>query len=155
MPATSKTGQLLARLEDKNPRLEQVRWTAELTDETVTWSAGFAWSAPGGKWGLSGLFEANRAPSTYDLANFKKTAVSLPSTEYRRQSATVELRYQLLSSTSLLGEWAWEEYDVNDISTEEIPLIFPLTGSSNAIFLGDSVLDFRANRVALLLRRTF
>ncbi len=134
---------------------DTTRWTAELTDETIYWSAGFAWSAPRGKWGLSGIFDINRAPSTYDLANFKKTAVSLPSTEYRRQTATVELRYQLLSSTSLLGEWAWEEYDVKDLSTENVPLIFPLTGSSNAIFLGDSVLDYRAQRVAVLLRRTF
>ncbi len=42
-----------------------------------------------------------------------------------------------------------------DFSSEDIPLLFPLTGAANAVFLGDSVLDYRANAVALVITRSF
>jgi len=36
-----------------------------------------------------------------------------------------------------------------------VPLLFPVTGTSNAIFLGDSYQDYRAHLIAVLMRKTF
>ena len=51
--------------------------------------------------------------------------------------------------------YGWEEYDTDDWAVTNVPLLFPLTGAASAVFLGNSAQNYRAHRVALLLRHTF
>ena len=67
----------------------------------------------------------------------------------------VDAGYHWLKSVTLVGRYGWEQYDVVDFATNNVPLIFPTTGASNAIFLGDSSIPYRATRLALLAKYTF
>jgi MtrB/PioB family decaheme-associated outer membrane protein len=134
---------------------DSTNWRALLRDWS-TYAYGSAELAVlPGKLTLETGYEFQRSPGLYDLTNRKGTALSLPGTKYRRQSAEVSLSYSWGEATRLTCRAAWEQGDVTDFASEEIPLLFPTTGATNAIFLGDSALDYRATTIALLLRRTF
>ena len=49
----------------------------------------------------------------------------------------------------------WEQFDATDYANENVPLLFPLTGVSTALFLGDSIQDYRAHMVGVFMRKTF
>jgi hypothetical protein len=44
---------------------------------------------------------------------------------------------------------------VSDYATEDVPLLFPVTGASTALFLGDSIQDYRANLIGVFVRKVF
>ena len=62
--------------------------------------------------------------------------------------------YRWLRSMEFILRYNWEQYDIVDFATNNVPLVFPNT-SSAAITLGDSAQSYRAHRVALLARWTF
>ena len=72
-----------------------------------------------------------------------------------RQTVGVELRYTFMDNMDVAGRWGWEQFNVADFAMENIPLLFPTTGASNAIFLGDSIQDYRATLLALVFQRRF
>ena len=47
------------------------------------------------------------------------------------------------------------ELDMLDWAANGIRLLFPVTGTANAVFLGDSSRSYTANRVALAVRHRF
>jgi hypothetical protein len=143
----SPTGTL--RLDDST------NWQARITDDLISAEAGVSYQLVPDRFLLSTSYFYDRAPGTYDLSNFRATAQDLPTTLYFRQGVEIETRWTMQANTDLALRWQWEEFEAVDFQNEDIPLLFPLTGASNAIFLGDSVLDYHANAVALLFSRRF
>jgi MtrB/PioB family decaheme-associated outer membrane protein len=139
----------LVRLDDSTA------WQARLNDWFVYATGAVTWRAIPDRISVVGTYEFERSPGIYHLTNFRRTAIDLPGTKYRRQSVGAEGWYTFDAGTSLGARWTWEEFSVTDFATEDVPLVFPVTGASNAIFLGDSMQDYRAHVLALLLRKTF
>jgi hypothetical protein len=129
-------------------------WNADLTDHDVYVSAGFNWF-PRDKVSFTGSYEFSRHVEEFDLDNATNTAQDLPNTLYRRHIVVTEAGYRFLKNMTVAGRYGWEQYDVVDWATNNVPLIFPTTGTANAIFLGDSSIPYRATRLALLLKYTF
>jgi MtrB/PioB family decaheme-associated outer membrane protein len=130
-------------------------WTAKLEDKETFVNTGFEWAPPKKKLSLSGEYEISRTMSSFDLGNGLNNAADLPNTFYRRQDAQVEAAWRWLAGTSIVGRYQWEQFDMIDWAVNNVPLIFPVTGTSNAIFLGDSSRSYTAHRVALVLRHRF
>jgi hypothetical protein len=134
--------------------LAESTWTAQVDEEEVFVFAGIDWAArPKLSFGVN--YEFSRNVSTFDLGNGLNNAADLPQTIFRRHDVTLDTRWRWLANTTVVGRWAFQEYDVNDWATTDVPLIFPVTGTANAIFLGDSSRSYRAHRLALLVRHTF
>jgi len=129
-------------------------WTARINEQETYASAGFDW-LPRNRVTVSASYTFSRDATDYDLDNGAHNAVDLPSTFYRLHESVLDVSWQWLKSTSVIGRWGWEQYSVDDFATEDVPLIFPTTGTSTAIYLGDSSQSYRANRLALLVRHTF
>ncbi len=129
-------------------------WFARLEDTDVFVFGGLDW-VPQEKFSLSADYQVSRYLSKFDFSDPLNTAVDLPTTIYRRHEAVLDARYRWLENTVIAGRYGWEEYDSSDWATNNVPLIFPVTGTSNAIFLGDSSQGYRAHRIALLVKHTF
>jgi MtrB/PioB family decaheme-associated outer membrane protein len=148
-----------------NQRSRESAATVALTDST-TWqarikdwfdyaTASVTWQPVPDRLSVVGTYEFNHSPGAFRLTNFRSTAVDLPTTDYRTQRVGAETWYKVDDGTSLGLRWSWEEFKVNDYTTEDIPLLFPVTGASTAIFLGDSIQDYRAHIIAVFIRRVF
>ena len=133
---------------------DSANWTAALADHNLFAYLNASWSATK-RMRFTGWYELTDARGTYDLDNFAHTAVDLPDTKYRRQEANAEARWAWMSHTDVTLRYVFEQYDVTDFGGENVPFVFPVTGASTAIFLGDSSMDYRAHRVALLATRRF
>ena len=142
------SGAVMTFLPDSN-------WTASLEDKETYVSTGFEWAPPKKKLSMSGEYEVSRTMSSYDLGNGLNNAADLPNVFYRRQDVTFETTWRWLVRTSIIGRYQYEQFDIIDWSANNVPLIFPVTGSSSAIFLGDSSRSYTAHRVALVLRHRF
>ncbi|MEK7330843.1 MAG: MtrB/PioB family outer membrane beta-barrel protein, partial [Candidatus Eisenbacteria bacterium] len=129
-------------------------WTAKIDEKEVFVFAGVDW-APRGRVSLGIDYQFSQNVSDYDLENGRLSAVDLPSTIFRRHETMLDARWRWLENTSIVGRWGWEEYDINDFASNSVPLIFPVTGTSNAIFLGDSSQSYKAHRLALLVKHNF
>jgi len=130
-------------------------WTAKIDEEEVFVFGGFEW-APHARLSVGAEYQFSRNVTDYDLTGTTTTpAVDLPSTIFRNHQTTLDAQWRWLENTSIIGRWAWEDYDVNDFASNAVPLIFPVTGTANAIFLGDSSQGYRAHRLALLVKHTF
>jgi hypothetical protein len=129
-------------------------WTAKVDEEEVFVFTGVDWT-PLDRVSLGVNYEFSRNVTDYDLENGLNYAVDLPSTIFRRHETMLDARWRWLESTTIVGRWAWEEYDVEDFASSSVPLIFPVTGTANAIFLGDSSQSYRAHRLALLVKHSF
>jgi MtrB/PioB family decaheme-associated outer membrane protein len=130
-------------------------WGAFLKDTDVFVSAGFEWWPKPEKFSITGGYQVSRHVADFDLSNGRNTAVDLPGTEYRRHDVVVDANYQWLAQTRLGLRYGWEEYDVNDWATNDVPPIFPLTGTASAVFLGDSSQSYKAHRIAVLVKHQF
>ncbi|HEY3215945.1 MAG TPA: MtrB/PioB family outer membrane beta-barrel protein [Candidatus Eisenbacteria bacterium] len=129
-------------------------WGADLKDRDGFAAAGFEWT-PKGRISLSGRYQLSVHDAKFDLSNATSTAQDLPTTIYRRHESLLDASWRWLESTTVVGRWGWEEYDVDDWATNDVPLIFPVTGTATAIFLGDSARSYKAHRVALLVKHRF
>jgi MtrB/PioB family decaheme-associated outer membrane protein len=130
-------------------------WTAKVDEEEVFVFAGIAWE-PHERLAVGVDYQFSRNVTDYDLTGTATVpAVDLPQTIFRRHETMLDASWRWLATTSIVGRWGWEDYDVNDFASNSVPLIFPTTGTANAIFLGDSSQGYRAHRLALLVRHTF
>jgi MtrB/PioB family decaheme-associated outer membrane protein len=130
-------------------------WTAKIDEEEVFVFGGFEW-APHARLSVEANYQFSRNVTDYDLTGTTTVpAVDLPQTIFRRHETLLDASWHWLENTSIIGRWAWEDYDVNDFASNSVPLIFPVTGTANAIFLGDSSQGYRAHRLALLVKHTF
>ena len=129
-------------------------WTAKLTDDERFLFAGIDWM-PTAKVSLGLDYQLSRNDDDFDLDNGLGNAADLPGTRYRRHELVFDARWRWLESTTLIGRYGWEEYDVDDWAVNDVPLIFPVTGTANAVFLGDSSRGYRAHRLALLVKHDF
>ena len=104
-----------------------------------------------GKLTCSGAFEFFRDLGRYHFKNNRPVARAqdLPDTINRRYDLLLELTYQLARGFELGARYGYEQYDVTDFSNESVPLLFPVTGTANAIFLGDGLSDYAAHRASL------
>jgi len=130
-------------------------WGALLKDTDVYVSAGFAWWAQPEKVSITGDYTFSRHLAEFDLSNGTNTAVDLPGTIYRLHDVMLEASYRWLARTTLSLRYGFEEYDVDDWATNDVPLIFPVTGTANSLFLGNAREGYRAHRIALLVRHRF
>jgi MtrB/PioB family decaheme-associated outer membrane protein len=129
-------------------------WTANLKEEEEFVFAGFDWQLRP-RLSLNADYQFTRSITDFDLDNGLHNAADLPQVIFRRHEVLAEAHWQWLSRTAVIGRYGWEEYDTNDWATTNVPLIFPVTGATSAIFLGDSSVSYRAHRVALMVRHTF
>jgi MtrB/PioB family decaheme-associated outer membrane protein len=137
---------------------DSLSWQARLYDEYVSANGNITFDAIPGKVTLAALYYYERSPGKYRLTGtgpYPNPAQDLPGTLYMRQGVGLEAMYDLKKGTQVGVRWGWEEFNATDFAAEDVPLLFPTTGSSNAIFLGDSILDYVANGVALVMKRTF
>ncbi|HEU4724270.1 MAG TPA: MtrB/PioB family outer membrane beta-barrel protein [Candidatus Eisenbacteria bacterium] len=137
---------------------DSLSWQARLYDESISAIAGLDYVAVKDRLTLSSMFHFERSPGIYRLNGvgaYPIAAVDLPGTVYKRTGVDLEAMYQVQKNLQFGARWAWEEFEASDFATQDIPLLFPVTGTSNAIFLGDNVLNYRANAVAFVVKRTF
>ena len=134
---------------------DSTNWQARLKDWFTYASGTVEWRPVIDKVTVTTTYLFERSPGTFRLTNFKGTALDLPGTRYLREGLGTEIWYRVDESLSLGGYWAWEQYEVDDFANEDVPLLFPTTGSITALFLGDSSQDYRANRVGIAVRRTW
>ena len=130
-------------------------WSADLKDTDVYVGAGVSWRPPVEKLSFLATYQFSRHLQEFDLSNATNNAQDLPSTIYRLHDVVVDTRYRWLRNLTLTGRYAWEEYDTDDWATTNVPFIFPTTGTSSAIYLGDSSQSYRAHRIALLATLSF
>jgi hypothetical protein len=116
-------------------------WRAQLEDDSWFVFGGAEWWAIADRLAFSTRYEFGRAEGEYDLSNGTGTAQDVPKTFYRRHDLGFETRYRLLANLDVAGRDNFEQYDVTDFAAENIPLLAPLTGAVNAIYLGDSLQD--------------
>lgn len=138
-----------------NSYLPDSSWSAELEDKETYATAGFEWAPPKRKVTLSGRYEIARTLSSFDLDNGLHNAADLPGVLYRRQDVSVEAGWHWLERTTLVTRYDWEQFDMLDWAVNNVPVIFPITGTANAVFLGDSSRSYTAHRIALVLRHRF
>jgi MtrB/PioB family decaheme-associated outer membrane protein len=145
--ASRASGAVLSSLPDSN-------WSANIKDKEIFVFAGVDW-VPTQRITLAADYQFSRNKSDFDLGNGLNNAADLPSTIYRRHDSVLDARWRWRENTIIVGRWGWEEYDVDDWAVNDVPLIFPVTGTANAIFLGDSSKSYRAHRLALLVKYSF
>lgn len=136
-------------------RNDSTTWQARVKDWFVYATGSATWTSKSDRVTLSLTYDFDRSPGVYILRNFRGTAQDLAGTLYRRESVGAESWYKWSEGTSVGLRWEWEQFHVDDFSNEKVPFIFPTTGASTALFLGDSYQDYRAHTVGVLLRRTF
>ncbi|HEY6196749.1 MAG TPA: MtrB/PioB family outer membrane beta-barrel protein [Candidatus Eisenbacteria bacterium] len=129
-------------------------WTAKLEDKETFGNAGIDWT-PKPRISLSGDYDISRTMTTFDLGNGLNNAADLPNVFYRRQDVTLELGWRWLERTRLVGRYNWEQFDQIDWAVNNVPFIFPVTGTASAIFLGNASRSYTAHRVAIVVRHTF
>jgi hypothetical protein len=134
---------------------DSTTWQARLKDWFTYATGRVDWSVLPNRISLQATYEFERSPGVYHLTNYRNTAIDLPTTKYQRQTASGEAWYKFDPSFSLGARYSWEEFTADDFAMEDVPLLFPTTGTSNAIFLGDSINDYHAHVVALLARKNF
>jgi MtrB/PioB family decaheme-associated outer membrane protein len=145
--ASRASGAVMTALPDSN-------WSADITDKEVFVFTGIDW-APTPKITVAADYQFSRNVTDFDLGNGLNNAADLPRNVYRRHEALLDASWRWLENTTIVGRWGWEEYDIVDWATNNVPLIFPVTGTANAIFVGDSSQGYKAHRVALLVRHKF
>jgi MtrB/PioB family decaheme-associated outer membrane protein len=134
---------------------DSTTWQARLKDWFTYATGHVGWSAIPNRLSILGTYTFERSPGVYHLTNYRNTAIDLPTTKYQRQIAGGEAWYTFNPGTSIGARYSWEEFVADDFAMEDVPLLFPTTGTSNAIFLGDSINDYHAHLVALLVRKSF
>jgi hypothetical protein len=129
-------------------------WTADLREEEEFVFGGFDWAFRP-RLSFNANYQFTRSLTSFDLDNGLHNAADLPTVVYHRHELVVEGVWRWQLHSSVIGRWGWEQYDTNDWATTNVPLIFPVTGPTTAFYLGDSSLNYIAQRVALLVRYTF
>lgn len=132
-------------------------WEALLKDDLYSALGTAEFAAIPDRVTLTASYWYERSPGTYDLSGFESLstvpdAQDLPGTFYMRQGVGIDARYLVQEGLEIGARWAWEEYDVSDWANQDIPLLGP---GATAIYLGDNVLNYHANAIAVAVKRTF
>ena len=135
-------------------------WTARLKDEGWFANLGVDWRMRPDRLGFKADLDYARWPTTFAFVSVKPaviTAQNPPGIRYRRIDLTLESDYNVAERTQLGLRYNWEEFDVTDFSSVDIPNLGIAAGASNInyVYLGDSYQSYRAHRVALLVRQNF
>jgi MtrB/PioB family decaheme-associated outer membrane protein len=139
---------------------DSTNWQARLRDEIVSASGSVEFAAIPDRVALSASYWYERSPGTFDLSGFEALstvpgAQDLPATVYMRQGVGINARYTFQDGFDVVARWGWEEMHLVDFANQDIPLLSPVTGAANAIYLGDETLNYRASAIAVALNRTF
>lgn len=129
-------------------------WTADLREEEEFVFGGFDWAFRP-RLSFNANYTFTRSLTSFDLDNGLHNAADLPTVIYHRHELVAEAHWRWQAHSSVIGRWGWEQYDTNDWATTNVPLIFPTTGPTTAFYLGDSSLNYIAQRVAVLVQYTF
>jgi len=135
-------------------------WRAILKDEICSATGEVEYQAIPDRVTLNANYWYERSPGTFDLTGFEALgtvpdAQDLPATLYMRQGVGFDVKYAFQDGFDLVARWAWEEMNAVDFANQDLPLLSPTTGAANAIYLGDEVLNYHANAVAIVINRTF
>lgn len=130
-------------------------WWANLRDRTVHIYGSSEWWPRPRKVRLSADYTFTRAFGRYDLSNAANTAISLPPTLYRHHDVELEARWRMRFDLDLAGRYGFDQYDVEDFAATDVPLAGVANGSLAAIYLGDSLQDYRSHRLAIVVSRRF
>ena len=135
-------------------------WWADLRDQTVFVYSRDSWWAVPKKLRLAADYTFTRALGTYDLSNAPKSplipaAVDLPSTLYRRHELILESSWAVQPKYDLSARFGYDQYDVTDFATENIPLLGITGTGATAVYLGDYSQSYVAHRYMLLMTRRF
>jgi MtrB/PioB family decaheme-associated outer membrane protein len=135
-------------------------WTLRVKDEGLFGGAGVDWRAIPDHLGFNVGGEYARSPTNIAFASVNPAVITVqnpPFIKYRRIDLTLETRYDLAPGTQVSLLYAWEEFDVTDFSSVDIPNLGIAAGASsiNYIYLGDSFQSYRAHRVGLVVRKKF
>jgi len=139
---------------------DSLEWMAELTNEIVSSTANVEYQAIPDRFVLSADFWYNRSPGTYDLTGLTGSVLpppkNLPATFYLNFGVGGEAKYTLQENLDVAARWNWQQFDADDWANQDIPLLSTTpAGASTAIYLGDNVLDYTANFVAVAVTRRF
>jgi MtrB/PioB family decaheme-associated outer membrane protein len=141
---------------------DTLNWRAQIKDTNVFVFANAEWWAIPEKLSVMAGYEFSRSFGEYDLSNLRTVdsakAQDLPATLYRRHDVVIEASYRVLAATDVSVRYGWEQFDVIDFSSEDVPFVNPATAGgapANAIYLGDGFDDYRAHAAALLVRHRF
>jgi MtrB/PioB family decaheme-associated outer membrane protein len=142
-------------------------WKARLEDQSVfVFARADYWAKPG-KLGFTAGYDFTRGLGKFSLTGLGAQASAgppptpavaaqdLPNTLYRRHDVTAEARWVWVPGTEVIGRYAFERFEVVDFAATNIPLLSPVTGSSNAVYLGAALQNYDAHRVALLVSKKF
>jgi len=76
-------------------------------------------------------------------------------TKHDLHDLRLEASYRVTQNLDFAARYGFERYDVSDFASGNVPLLNVATGAANAIFLGDSSLDYQAHRVAVPATQRF
>jgi MtrB/PioB family decaheme-associated outer membrane protein len=130
-------------------------WTALVQDRNDFAFAGAEWGVVPGRLTLVGDYIYSRDQTEYVLNNQAATAQDLPDTFYRRHELQLDLRYRIGGGFEITGRYGFDQFRVDDFANENIPLAGFTGPTLAAIYLGDSIQDYNAHRIALLASRNF
>lgn len=132
-------------------------WNAALEDKNTYVFTGVEWAASK-QWLVNADYVFTRALGTYDLSGlFGRNVVpaqDLPGTLYRHHDFRVQARYRI-GKTDLSARYFFEEFDVLDFATENVPQLGVTAGATTYIYLGDSLQDYISHRFAVAVTRRF
>lgn len=133
-------------------------WSVDIKDENVYYFAEAVFEAMPKKLNLSAKYEFTRDHGQIDLTAGSAITTfggDLPHTFYRRHEATVEAGWKFLANTEVTGRYGYEEFDLVDFAQKDVPVL-GFTGTNlAAIYMGDFYHDYKAHRLALLVKHSF
>jgi MtrB/PioB family decaheme-associated outer membrane protein len=138
-------------------------WALDITDRNVFVTMGFDFTMIPEKLTITGDYEFSRDFTLFEFTTvgpkLTTPTAGAPSfkgdpgaTLYRRHDVRLQANYKLMKSTAVALRYMWEEFDVLDFATKGVAQIAP---SAGAFYIGDFWQDYRAHRVALLVKHTF
>ena len=135
-------------------------WWANLRDQTVFVYSRDSWWAKPEKLRFGADYTFTRSVGEYHLTNAPGTpsvpvAQDLPNTFYRRHELMLESSWRLQPQYDLTARFGYDEYDVVDFATNDIPLLGVTSTGATAIYLGDFSQSYVAHRYMLLMTRRF
>ena len=147
-------------LQSASGALPATNWWANLRDQTVFVYSRDSWWAIPKKMKMSADYTFTRSVGEYHLTNAPKSplvppAADLPNTFYRRHELMLESSWTVQPQYDLSARFGYDQYDVVDFATNNIPLLGVTPTGATAIYLGDYSQSYVAHRYMLLMTRRF
>ncbi len=130
-------------------------WQAKIRDENWYVFAHAGWWAVPRRVQFTADYTMSRDVTAYDLSNGAGTAQDLPNTYYNRTDLLLQAIYRMRHNLDITARYRFDQYRVDDLTTENIPLLGITGTAATAIYLGDSIQDYNAHLVALVATKRF